>query len=568
VIGLVALLPVFIAVSPGADEMAIPLLVIGAAYSLASLLLFLTPIRNWHGLFRFLIRAWCAAALYAFTLAVICLFILRWVRYEPAASDEISCRTLGADPNAIQVQSRRSGTHLFSVNLGSGQWQYVGRGMSDFKINLPEQTQSLTFLTSALTPAEEWLNKSGLLHSSGYEKTKSGFPSESLMTANGQPYVVRGKVQAIDAQTFVCEGARRQPGAASEFCVCDANGRISRHVPMGTNENIVLRADGMAFFYSPDTAPTSDSPDTAEPSAPLAHPIAILMNVRTGEQKKIELPGPLLDCAPDLSACVCLIYDLRDEVSYRRLVVLDLPSGKQRASIGEDQLPPVPYSAPAIAGYSTYNRSFRHAFGAAYWEDLGIVVDDNYRNLVWTAALNEPPGTVGLRLFDLQTRENRTLLAPADLGNRKSLRAPIPHLLGLSPAGDAVFFETANGIHRASIDGSSQQIIAKHAESVSMVDWSFSPDRSRVIGEHERKDAGDDQTRDFARVLELWEDGMPTELYAGQYILHPSWVNDREVAWATERQILVYDIKSHSRRCAFSIDDLIHSPASNFAPRP
>lgn len=553
--------PVMLRIIPALHEAAVPLFILGALFSAGSFVLFVLDPKHWGVIRRWVfLRMPCLVLIHLTSAAVVVLACRQWARLDLAKAERVnvardSCGDGPADALLINVYALRSGDHLLRLDIATGRHVYLGRGASGYYRGLNVQPRvapngrllfQADFAANGLWPTRGSLvtmNPDG----SGRRTLLGG---REYIGDDGEKYSIGAVDWSSDGSTLVFAGNRlgRYGGDGSLFIADGATAAVRKRVPIASSAFAIYGDDLIAA-----AKPTLEPPTGRSPVRALLH-----VNLKTGAQRVVELPGTLVGCTPDLAAALCLISRDHAGMRHRSLVWRDLATSQTKPVAAEDEIstisldehPPNEYSSAESGNLADTPD------GGMWVGDLRALLDDTGQRVAWFVLPdNQTNVAPTITVVDLNAGEKRRLTIESTATSQptskptRSRRPFVAH--GFTRGGEELVYEWDGDVVAAGSNGGRRRVLARQPKD-EYASWTFSPSRRQVVSLVARYNP-DSSERGTIRTIHSWHDGEPVTLYEGDRNASVQWLDDERLILEDGRTITLMDPRGGNRRKLFEI---------------
>lgn len=495
------------------------LLLIGLAFSLASLLAFALPPVHWGRAARFgAVGLPLFVSILIGEVAGIYAGLSSWKQLD--ASDRtliVRASFEQGDPNTVllDVRSSMSGQHALLCDLANGTVRYLGRGLSRLRADWDDDDRiaragaggPLVFISS-LASNNLWPAPPSLITlDPEHAQRRSIVPIRAFVDTDGSTWQIIRAQWTADGRWLVAMAnpsedyrsdrrPRRDTFTSTRLLIGKVN---STGVPafdvrrrLSVFGSAYLLSDGGRIVAQPlPKSPADDDP--ADPSAalsssqpapaPITHRYRIY-DIASERDRYIELPGAVIRFAADLSQALCLRVSTRDGMCYRSVVRVDLDTLDERTIIAESELAPLPGMAGPLSGYYDLLPARQGRFDQELpGRDPMLDVDPSWHHLVWLRQrIDTNARRISLVDIDLSTLQRTELVAEADLAPVALVPSYDPRsssrFWGFSSDGSAVLLKNGRNCYRVSIPDGTRQTTTLGDDALS--EMRFSPSGVRL----------------------------------------------------------------------------------------
>lgn len=553
--------PVMLRIIPALHEAAVPLFILGALFSAGSFVLFVLEPKHWGVIRRWVfLRMPCLVFVHVASAAIVLLACRQWARLDLAKAERVNVarttRTGNADALLVSVFALRSGDHLLHLDIGTGRHQYLGRGVSAYyRGESPAQLArdgrlllQADFAAGGLWPTKDsvvTMNPDG----SGRRMLLDG---GEYVADDGEKYSLGTIHRSADGSTLVFAGRRRDrySGDASLFIADGATGAVRKRIPISSS----------AFAIHGDELIATAKP-TVEPAAG-AWPVRALLhiNLKTGAERVIELPGVLVSCTRDLADALCLIIRDHAGIRHRSLVWMDLATSHTTPVADEDEIPTISLDENPPNEYSSAQSGHLvdDPGGGMSVGDLHALLDETGRRVAWfvrpDAQSNVPPT---ITVVDLNGGDRHRLTIQSTATSQptsKPLRSgPQFAAHGFTRGGEELVYEWDGEVVAAASDGGGRRVMARQPGKDDYAGWRYSPSRLQLVSVVARYDADPAGRGSTRTTIQSWHDGEPVTLYEGDRNASVQWLDDEQLILEDGRTITLMDPRGGNRRKLFEI---------------
>jgi hypothetical protein len=502
IVFMIWLIPVSLGLTPALDELAIPLALIGALYTLAGFVTFMYTPREWGRWKRWwLIRLPTLLILLICTFAIIALMCQHWARF-----DSIDLEDVTVEPRAdlgekalLTFHSRRSGAHLLTLDTQSGATHYLGRGLGYKSGRGDTLTLATAFRPGTPIPSPGTVP----VAADGSIQWHHHLPDQ--FTFEGAPWRRQRVIWPTNRQHVAFTASPR--GSASYYlCLADPSGNVARRIETESGSWLELSGDRFVF---PRPDPSEDRTARWPPREFFVYHSA------TGDITELKLPEPMLACNADFTHALCV------RAATRELILVDLASGQSRTLLTASQTQPD--EADEYPDRWWWQPSvIDNSGGTLYFGQCTIEVDAGMSQAAWSVRRGARNLPDGLNWIHFASGEIRELMSAAEL-RRSTDGSPIdPSFLsvaGFTSAGDALVYQNSVELVRVSVPDGTRTVVARSDPGERYPAWTLSPDRRRVLrAQSEPADKEVGRRARYHMRYELWDAGVSRPVADGESV--------------------------------------------------
>lgn len=489
---------------------------------------------------------------------------LRWKEISPHATLEIDSAVVPLNQKntlVAEVIDKRSGSHMINLDLQTGDFCDLGRGL-DWSISYQSRDKVSVGITDRLCfRSSRELN--GLFADRRYlvtmgahgEDTRRVLPTESPRrnySSEEPSWQYSGFQWPTNGETTVFLGDDYDPTSErskKSVVVADRQGTIRHRL---ATADFLLSESGLIVRTEPAEGKTTSE-------RPRVWPTYILLDTTSGKETRFQLHGRNLGFSIDLAYAVIARGRVQEGRGYQSVILVNLTTQEEKLLIAENELPPVIFGDESSATnwlaaeyyprMETFSLNYeRLDFG--YWREPTVVFDGRFAQAVWLK--QERNGEFleySLISIDVKTGARHVLLRTDELpkhriGAERFYQTDLM-VYGFSADGKTLLYKLNGAITSMDIATAARQTLAQVADEQdqnrmwdqnSMGELRLSPGVRRIyrqtITNKKMTPVAARLVRDKDRydgTIEIFENGKAKAIYSRPYRFESFWLDDEQI---------------------------------------